>query len=54
MAEAAKVDPDVVQNIINKTIDDLDPELRKINRIVNILPTSMDNHAPILTHLQDP
>jgi hypothetical protein len=41
MAEAAKVAPDAVQTIINKTIDDLDPELRKINRLVNILPISI-------------
>jgi hypothetical protein len=41
MAEAAKVAPDAVQTIINKTIDDLDPELRKINRLVNIWPTSI-------------
>lgn len=32
----APPDQDAVQKLINKAIDDLDPELRKINRLVNI------------------
>jgi hypothetical protein len=32
----APPDQDAVQKLINKAIDDLDPELRKINRLVNM------------------
>jgi hypothetical protein len=39
------MDQESVQSLINKAIDDLDPDLRKINRIVNISHTY---HTPFL------
>ena len=38
MIETAQADHNVVQNLINKVIDDLDPELRQINRKVSTYP----------------
>jgi hypothetical protein len=45
MAGRTTMDQESVQSLINKAIDDLDPDLRKINRIVNISHTY---HTPFL------